>query len=99
MAAHSDEADPVSGIRLKHRPAPTRSTAGTLRDGTSGRREHGCISSGGGRGTTMLVLPPCSRSGLKTALQAAHRPACRLQQVETPKSGSGFSNQRPPESM
>jgi hypothetical protein len=31
----------------------------------------------GSRRTTMLVLPPCSRSGSKTALQAAHRPACR----------------------
>jgi hypothetical protein len=27
--------------------------------------------------STTLVLPPCSRSGSKTALQAAHRPACR----------------------
>jgi hypothetical protein len=31
----------------------------------------------GSRRTTILVLPPCSRSGSKTALQAAHRPACR----------------------
>jgi membrane fusion protein, multidrug efflux system len=30
-----------------------------------------------GTSTTMLVLPPCSRPGSKTALQAAHRPACR----------------------
>ena len=29
----------------------------------------------GSRRTTMSVLPPCSRSGSKTALQAAHRPA------------------------
>jgi hypothetical protein len=28
----------------------------------------------GSRRTTMLALPPCSRSGPKTALQAAHRP-------------------------
>jgi hypothetical protein len=28
----------------------------------------------GSRRTTMLVLPPCSRSGSKTVLQAAHRP-------------------------
>jgi hypothetical protein len=26
------------------------------------------------RRTTMLMLPPCSRSGSKTVLQAAHRP-------------------------
>src|SRR5918996_900210 len=28
------------------------------------------------RRTTILVLPPCSRSGSKTAWQAAHRPPC-----------------------
>jgi hypothetical protein len=31
----------------------------------------------GSRRTTTLVLPPCSRSGSKTALQAAHRPRLR----------------------
>src|SRR5918999_1419512 len=34
----------------------------------------------GSRRTTMLVLPPCSRSGSKTALQAAPRP--RLSTLE-----------------
>jgi hypothetical protein len=41
----------------------------------------------GSRRTTTSVLPSCSRSGSKTALQAAHRPACRLQQVAAMESG------------
>jgi hypothetical protein len=38
----------------------------------------------------MLIPKPDSR---------AHRPACRLQQVEAPKAGSGFSNQHPLDSV
>ena len=39
-----------SRIRLKHRPAHTRSTAGTVRDGTSGGRERGSYLRWRGRG-------------------------------------------------
>ena len=44
----------------------------------NGGRERGRTSEGwrSPRTTAMLVLPPCSRSGSKTALQAAHQPAC-----------------------
>jgi hypothetical protein len=56
-------------IRLKHRPAHTRSPAGGVWDGTNGGRQRRSVA---GRRTTMLALPLYSRSGSKTALQAAH---------------------------
>ena len=63
-------------IRLKHRPAHTRSTAGAVRDDTSGGREHGSYPRWRGRGAPRwLVLPPCSRSGSQAAWQAAHPPS------------------------
>ena len=61
----------------------------------SDRRRHGARSPGrhqrwtktravssvtGSRRTTMFVLPPCSRAGSKTVLQAGHRPSsCTLE--------------------
>jgi IS5 family transposase len=76
---------PDAKIRRKHRPArtsrsaasnrSTTSTAGGVPDGTSGGREHGSDLPpvAGSRHTTMLVLPPWSKSGSKTAFQAAYR--------------------------
>jgi hypothetical protein len=66
-------------MRFKHRPASSRPTAG----GRLGRHqwlENEPYLRWGSRRTAMLALPPCSRSGSTTALQAAHRP--RLSTLE-----------------
>jgi hypothetical protein len=60
-------------IRLKHRSANARSTAGSVRDGTSGGRERRAYSGGGvaAQHDVGVAVLPCSRCG------SMHRSACR----------------------
>jgi hypothetical protein len=57
------------GQRVRGRPRAASRTAPAVDENA------GHLAGGGSRRTTMLVLPPCSRSRSKTVLQAAHRPA------------------------
>jgi hypothetical protein len=66
-----------SRIRLKHQPAHTRSTAGTVRDGTSGGRERGSYLRSRGRGAPRCW---CCRP----AQGQDQRPLCR---PRTPELG------------